>query len=418
MNKTARKSSWYGPKQVVLMIFLGIMMLFASCVVGGSTNTVLPAISEQLGWDVAFLRSMAGVGAIMVVVGNFVFGNLTKAKGPKISNFIGLIGMAIFMILYGWTHNLKLFIACILIMGFFSGTFNCGANHAHTANWWPTKKGVVLGYTTIGIVLMDLVWQPFAPKWFASIGIGWTMTIFAIIVIIVAILYMILTKNTPEEAGEYPDGDAEHAEDINAVAAAMRAYKSPFTLGKTLATPSTWTIGLGMGLMRMVNLAFVASIVPRLLHCGYPYPLTVTLLMVGGVVGIFGSALIGILDQKIGTKKAIFVYAGVFLAAMIVALFHAQSIVCVWISSIIIMAVCGGTANLIPSAVIKKFGRWDFPAVSRIVVSLGELGAGVGIMLTGVFHDYQKLYYFGIVAIVVGIIHIACTKFDLIGKEG
>ncbi|MBE6032682.1 MAG: hypothetical protein E7224_05760, partial [Clostridiales bacterium] len=75
---TTRKHSWHGPKQLMLMIFLGAMMLIASCVVGGSTNTVLPAISEQLGWDVAYLRSMAGVGAIMVVVGNFVFANLTK----------------------------------------------------------------------------------------------------------------------------------------------------------------------------------------------------------------------------------------------------------------------------------------------------------------------------------------------------
>ncbi|MBE6032934.1 MAG: MFS transporter, partial [Clostridiales bacterium] len=389
-----------------------------SCVVGGSTNTVLPAISEQLGWDVAYLRSMAGVGAIMVVVGNFVFANLTKAKGPKISNFVGLIGFAIFMVLYGWTSDLKLFVACILILGFFSGSFNCGGNHAHTANWWPTKKGIVLGYTTIGIVLMDLVWQPFAPEWFAAIGVGWTMTIFAIIVAIVAILYMALTKNTPEEAGEYPDGDAEHAEDINAVVTAMRTYKSPFTIAKTLSTPSAWTIGLGMGLMRMVNLAFVASIVPRLLQCGYPYPLTITLLMVGGVVGIFGSALIGVMDQKIGTKKAIFVYAIIFLIAMIIALFHAQSIIAVWVSSVVIMAVCGGTANLIPSAVIAKFGRWDFPAVSRVVTSVGELGAGIGIMLTGIFHNYQNLYYFGIVAIIVGIILIAVTKFNLIGKKG
>lgn len=416
MNTDSRKSSWHGPKQTGMMIYLGFLMLIASCVVGGSTNTVLPAISEVFGWDVQFLRSMAGVGTVMVVFGNFVFGTVTKLKGPKLANFIGLMIFAIFMIVYGWTSNLTVFVISILVLGFCSGSFNCSSNMALHANWWPTKKGIVLGFTTIGIVIMDLVWQPFAPNWFKAIGIGWTMTIFAIIVALVAIIGMIFTKNTPEEAGEFPDGDAEHAEDIKAVVEAMKHYKSPFTIRKVLATPATWGIGVGMGLMRMVNLAFVASIVPRLLACGYSYQLTVILLMVGGVAGLFGSALIGILDQKLGTKKAIYIYAVIFIISMILALFHAQSLTVVWVSSVVIMAICGGTANLIPSAIICKFGRWDFPAVSRVVQSLSELGAGVGIMLTGLFHNYQHMYYFGIVCLIVGLIMVAFTKFDLIGK--
>ena len=94
MNTDSRKSSWHGPKQTGMMIYLGFLMLIASCVVGGSTNTVLPAISEVFGWDVQFLRSMAGVGTVMVVFGNFVFGTVTKLKGPKLANFIGQIGRA------------------------------------------------------------------------------------------------------------------------------------------------------------------------------------------------------------------------------------------------------------------------------------------------------------------------------------
>lgn len=398
------------------MIYLGILMLIASCVVGGSTNTVLPAIAEQTGWDVGFLRSMAGIGVMFCMLGNLVFGSVVKKKGAKFANGLTMILFAVVMVIYGFTRSLPIFIACIMVLGFLSGCFNGTGNHAQTANWWPTKKGAVLGFTTIGIVLMDLVWQPFAPRWFASIGIGWTMTIFAVIVVLIALWGIFGTKNTPEEAGEYPDGIANPSEDMIAQIKAMKEYVSPYTFKKVLSTPAVWTIGIGMALMRAVNLGYAASIVPRLLQCGYDYQFAVVVLMVGGVAGVIGSALIGLLDQKLGTKKAILIYAIVFLIAIIISLFHANGPVFVWISAIILLAVCGGTANLIPSAFITKFGRWDYPAVGRVGMAMGELGAGVGIMATGLFANYQTMYIVFIVAIIVGAAMVMLTKFNLIGK--
>lgn len=418
MSTLNKKSSWHGPKQIGMMIYLGLLMFFASNIVGGATNTVLPVVSEVAGWDVQFLRSIAGVGTCCVVVGNFVFATITKSKGAKLANTIGLFGFAIALVVYGWTSSLTVFVVCTLVLGFFSGSFNASSNMALHANWWPTKKGIVLGFTTIGIVAMSMIWVPLAPVWIGTLGLGKLMTIYAIIILIFAFITIFKIKNMPEEAGEYPDGDAENAEDIRAIAAEMENYKSPFTLGKLFATPSVWTIGIGMGLMRMVNLAYVASIVPRLLACGYEYPFAIAVATTSGFFGLVGSVFIGALDQKLGTKKAIFIYAIIFTIAMILALFHAQSVPCVWVSSIVVLAICGGTANLIPSATISKFGRWDYSSAARIIQSLGELGAGIGIMLTGLFMNYQHMYYLGIVALIIGMILIGVTKFNLIGKEG
>ena len=284
-----KKSSWHGPKQVGLMIYLALLMLIGSCLIGGSTNTVLPVISEQFGWDVGFLRTAAGWGAMAVVVGNFIFGTVSKRKGPRLANTVSLILGALALLLYAWTSSLPVFVAAILLLGTFGGGWYLSSNTAMTANWWPTKKGVVLGITTMGIVLVDLVWIPFIPNAFAAFGVGPTLTAVAIGMVIVAVIGAIFTRDTPEEAGEYPDGDAENAEDIRAVAEAMRTYESPFTIKKVFAIKETWTLGIGMGLMRMVNLAFVASLVPRLLSVGYAYDLTLKVLAVGGVVGLIGS---------------------------------------------------------------------------------------------------------------------------------
>ena len=42
----------------------------------------------------------------------------------------------------------------------------------------------------------------------------------------------------------------------------------------------------------------------------------------------------------------------------------------------------------------------------------------MGIMLTGLFHNFQNMYYFGIVCLIIGLVIIGRMKFDLIGKAG
>ena len=71
-----------------------------------------------------------------------------------------------------------------------------------TASWWPTKKGIVLGFTTMGIVAMNFLYVPMMPKLLGKLGLGGGMTVIAVILIIVAIITAICVKNNPEEAGE------------------------------------------------------------------------------------------------------------------------------------------------------------------------------------------------------------------------
>ena len=118
-----RKSSWHGPKQIGTMFYCTFLMLIGSCIVGGSTNTILPVISETYGWDVNFLRMMAGVGVIAVALGFLVFGTMVAKRGPKFTIALTLILTAIFTAIYGLTSNLVLFVATILILGFLSGGY-------------------------------------------------------------------------------------------------------------------------------------------------------------------------------------------------------------------------------------------------------------------------------------------------------
>ena len=414
------KANWHGKKQVGMIFYTGALMLLASCTVGGSTNTILPAIADQNGWDIDFLRMMAGFGAMFVVVGTFAFGTLIAKKGAKFVTVLTLIIAAVCIVIYGFAPNITVFVAMIFCIGILSGGYNNGGAYTLTANWWPLKKGIVLGFSTMAIPLMDIVWQPFIPRAFGMFGVGPTMVGVAVLILILAVLCITLIKNTPEEAGEYPDGDPNMSEDMAAVIKEMKEYKSPFTAGKVLFSRATFDIGIGLGLCYMCGMSYIASIVPRLLSVGYEYPFAVIVLMVcGGGFGIFGSYLTGILDQKFGTKKATQIFSAVMFLGMFLALFHAQSVVFVWLAGAVYSSMMGGLGNLIPSYVITKFGRWDYIAAWRIIGAIAFLFAGVGIMFTGLFHgNFQLMYIFDLVFLAVAFLILTKSDDKLIGKAG
>lgn len=416
--ETKKKSSWHGPKQIGIMFYTAILMLIGSCLVGGTTNTILPVVSAKYGWDVSFLRTMAGVGAICVPFGNLLFGTIVKKKGPRFVNTLSLFITVALAVVYGLTSNMTVFIICILLIGFMSGGYYLSGVNSLTANWWPKKKGVVLGWTTMGIVLMDLVWQPFIPRAFNVFGISWTYIGVAAIVLIVGLLGAIFTRNTPEECGEYPDGDPEHASNIRVDTKAMLEYKSPWTFKEMFKLKSAWAISLGFGFMYMASLSVVASIIPRLLSCGYDYNWAIMLLIIGGVCGVVGSFSLGALDQKIGTKKAGQYYICLLFVGVIMVLLHPIAPVFAVLSVIIFFGANGALGNLIPSFVGTKFGRWDYPSAYRVIGSICQLFAGIGIMLTGLFHNFQILYIFDACVIVVAFFIITFTNDKFIGKAG
>ena len=414
------KANWHGPKQVRMIFYTGILMFFSACLAGGSTNTILPAICAQNGWDIDFMRTMAGIGAMCSVIGVFTFGTVIAKKGARFTIALALFATAVCVILYGYAPTMAIFVAMIFVIGFLSGGYNGAGANALTANWWPLKKGIVLGFSTMAIPLMDVLWQPFIPQAFGAIGVGPTMIGVAVVVAVVAIIAVTRIKNTPEEVGEHPDGDPDFSENMGAVVKEMREYKSPFTAGKVFFSRANFDVGLGLGLCYMCGMSYIASIVPRLLSLGYQYPFAVVVLMVcGGGFGIFGSYLTGMLDQKFGTKKATMIFSAIMALGMVLALFHGVSVVFVWCAGAVYSSMMGGLGNLIPSYVITIFGRWDYIAAWRIIGAITFCFAGVGIMMTGLFHgNFQAMYIFNIVCLAVAFVILTNSKDKMIGKAG
>ena len=421
LRKGNEKANLWGKKQLWITFFAGVMFLLCGSVAAGNTNTVLPYFAEIKGWNFAFMIIMVSVGGYISVVSNFLFGQLLMKTGTKIVIIIGLIGGGISALLFGTTDNFILFNVMIVLNFFFGGAYQAAAAGTLLASWFPRKKGIILGWSTMGMVLASVLWAPYITKAFDLIGIKTTFILVAIVFWIFALLCAFTVKNTPEEAGTYPDGDPESVHTAQVPAEDFVKYKSPFTISRLLKTRQTWQLMFGWGLPWFGMMAIFSQFVPRLISVGYSPDFATLVLSISGIMALPGSWFFGFLDTKIGCKKASVILAVTLLIGSIVALLHGRGILFVWISAAAMAMGQGALANLVPSMIATWFGRWDFAAANRLLFPLVNIVATLGMTMVGIFLArglaYNNLYALCIVLVAIGLIITLSTKETMIGKQ-
>jgi OFA family oxalate/formate antiporter-like MFS transporter len=412
-----KKHSWHGPKQIGMMVFTAVLFLIGTSIIGGNNNTVFPAFAEIRGWNLDIMNAVSGIACILKSLGVLAFAGLIRKTGAKKLIAVTLFLSAALLLVFGKTNSLPVFLTVILIIGFLGGAYEKNGGMTLTANWWPTKKGVVLGFTTMGIVAMNFLYVPYMPVLIKKFGPFGAMGVIAGLLAVVAVICLICIKNNPEEAGEYPDGDPTYAINGAEVAELMRTYKSPFTPGKVLKDKNTWLIGLGSGFAFMAVMSYIASAIPAMMSFGYTYKMASGIFALGGIMGIIGSFIFGMIDQRSGTKKAFIGYFIFILVGFVLLLAMPLGPAFCWASGIIIFAAQGALCNLLPSYVATIYGRWDYNAGYQMIGFIFEVFAGIGVMMTGFFHNFTAMYILDLVLMVFGLIFMIFSKDTFIGKE-
>ena len=201
----------------------------------------------------------------------------------------------------------------------------------------------------------------------------------------------------------------------------MRAYKSPFTIGRLLRDKDMWLIALGFGLLWMVTVGIISQFVPRMISVGNSPETATLMLTIASLVGLVGSYFWGWLDQKIGTKLASCVYSLSYIIALLLLIF-AQVQALVYVGIIFVGFGIGGLLNLMPSMVIAVYGRYDFTAANSLVSSIASLlqkaaFAIMAVLLTISNNDYTLPYSVFIGIDVLGLILLLLVTNKCKGKQ-
>lgn len=396
-KNNANAKSNFGFKGWMVVSLTGLMLYFSTGTSVDGLNVTVEGLAALHGWNTAVLLSFSTLSGLISIAGMFVFGLICHKIGARWTAIISLILGGFSYIWYGHVNSITQYAIALCLVSVFSNVYAWIAGGAYLSTWFPTKKGLALGWATMGnnlasativIVLTGL----------ATLlgGIQWSITAIGFAMIVTAI-WAWFTPNTPEEAGCTPDNVpiSEMDEEKKKISKAKEEAKSEWTYGKLVRTKQFWLISLGLGLYMLITVGVMSQLVPRLMGQGFSQSRAISTMTICALVGIAGSYAWGVIDQVFTTRVATALYGVWYAVAIIMNLI--PSTITIYISIFMIGVAIGGNANWPVSLTTTVFGPSNFakvyslinPAISMIRM-LSFVVLAISLQLT---EGYTAAYY-------------------------
>ena len=245
---------------------------------------------------------------------------------------------------------------------------------ARVGNWFPKRKGEILGIVTAIITVSSLVVLPIYYRVNNAVGIRKTMLIFGGIVLLWAIACIFLIKDNPSDVGLYP----ENMTPDEAAAAGFDKpddRKTPWTYGKLLKRPKFLIGSLGWGFSMMGMMGLSLAIVPIMVSKGVSSDTAVTIASFAGLFQLAGSIISGFLDTRVGLRFVITLFLGLEVVGLTIFGFAPVGVVMLLVVGYYIVMFMMGAPNNVQQSMYLSLSGGDGKAF-MVIYSLATAIAG------------------------------------------
>jgi MFS transporter, OFA family, oxalate/formate antiporter len=273
------------------------------------------------------------------------------------------------------------------------------------SNWFIKNRGKVMGIITLGSPLFSVIGTSVMTN-FISTHLGGDYRPFyvgiCVILVIIAVLVALLLKDTPEQAGLYPDG-ADHPP----VSEASATDEVHLTVGQVLSQAKAWWLIISYGVFQYIINACMASMVAwftylavtnvDLVSAGPMAELFNNLgglegqgamvlfigqatkwLSVGAILGIPVSFLFGVIDDKLGSVKTSILLGITELIPVIGLMYQHFAVKSTGACSVPMLIVwgfgvacmTGGVPTMHPCITAFAYGRREYQSANRIIMAI------------------------------------------------
>lgn len=278
--------------------------------------------------------------------------------------------------------------------------------------WYPRRKGTVMGIATFAFPIANALIGLFAGMVFSGPvpNVFGAFLPFLILSAVGLLIGAIFVKDYPEQCGAYRDNDKSITPEV--AKAMMEAEikakaNSVWTTGHALKNRDFWFITVPMGLLLFCAVGVMTQ--TMMILGNY----TAQLEPIGGfgivmlgiaVVACFGSWLLGVLDTKLGTKKAVAISVIIMTLAGITGAI--PNVVFLLISLFFVAIFMGASSNFTVSAAAQYWRREDFPSVFASVNPIANVIQAFGPMVIAILATTQG-YQAAFVAIgILGVLSV------------
>jgi len=377
------------------ILYCLFMFFFYVGMVNDGTNALAPAVAANLAGEAASAEALQqmqgtilnlnGIAGMVGVLGFILVGQINRRIGARMTSAVFTVIAGIAYIVCGNAANLPVyFIAmCVVVTGIMSAGYIAGGTLV--ATWFPKKKGVVMGYTTMGHNFASAFYVAILT---ALIGIfgnvrGGVVPI-GIACIILGIIGALFIRNTPQERGLNPDNvsDAVYKKEYNT----DDSDDGGWTAGKLLRKKELWLAAITTGMFQICSVGVMSQLVTRNIRdFGMEQGKALTIMTIIALIGVIGSWLIGIIDDKIGTKRTMQLFGIWYCAALIVnILADGRTGFLFYLSIFMIGMGIGGSANFTTSLPTSIFGRQGFDKVNSVIFPIQGLVTACCFIVNGV----------------------------------
>lgn len=255
--------------------------------------------------------------------------------------------------------------------------------------WFPTRKGTVMGIATLAFPVANGLLGTFAGSVFGSLGmaeamgqvpviyglggaIGKAFLPFFIVALVGWLIGVVFIKDYPEQVGAYRDNDKSLTPEIaNAMMMAEVENKktSVWNYINTIRCKEFWfgTITCGFLLSCAIGLMSQSMTIINVGVGEDKYSLVMALVCVFGCIGSF---IIGLIDTRIGTRKAMIISCVLMIIAGALGLLGNGTALI--IAMIFVALFMGAASNFGVSLAAQYWRREDFGRVFALSSPIGS----------------------------------------------
>ena len=367
---------------VIIAAFVVMLLAYG---VRTSFGVFFKPMATEFDWSRALTSGAVTLSMLIQGVWGIVMGRINDKIGSRwvITLCCFLLGVG-FMLLsvtqYSW--QLYLFYGVIIGLGM-GGVFV--ALVSTVARWFVKRRGLMTGIVLAGIGAGTLIIAPVS-SWLIS-AYEWRLSYLLIggAVLIIGIAAAQFMRRDPAKMGLMPDGRIEEK------SPELPSDIKGLSLKEALLTRQFWMVGISFAFLGYCTFTITVHLVPHITDLGISATSAAGILSVTGGVQSVGGVVMGILADKIGSRRIITI-SFVVVSAALLCLIPVNGVGLLFLLAIVYGFGIGGGTAMESTIVAELFGLKSHGVILGVISFGFTIGAAIGPLVTGYLFDMTGNY--------------------------
>lgn len=388
----SKQKAFYGK-----WIVIGSLMItmFTMAIINNTTTFYMTPVCAELGFSIGAFSAAYSMAAVGATIGAIVTGTLLSKLPLKLMMSIGAIGTGLSIVGLSYADKLWHFYVLLLTADLFMAMVSNVPLTTMINNWYVDNRGMMTGLVFAGAGFGSIFLSPLTEWMINSLGWHASATISGLIIIVTALpACLFLFKKCPADKGQeafrFPEGSAaaiKAAKKAEAEAAQNAGVDMSEGLTKEQATHSKAFLWLALGLlcMGMVSSGVMVHIPNFLDGLAMNAGFVISVLSIGRLIGTFST---GVIMDKMGLIKALFISTCLFVAGMVCLVFtSAEAAILPYIMALFVgLSVC--VASVAPPMLTSEiFGMKAYSSLYGLNYAIFLIGCVLGPIICGIIYE-------------------------------